>query len=123
MNSLGRFEGGKSLLVGSLTVGLAGLAASAIGFVLDPRETLFSYLVGVAYWLGMAVGALMLLALLHAANAKWPGVVRRVLEEMSAAWLAFVPLFIPFFLGVKPLFLWVGRPAHLSKSRRRLRRH
>ncbi len=123
MNVLERFEGGKSLLVGSLTVGLVGLAATAIGFVLDPRETLFSYLVGIAYWLGMAVGALMLLAILHASNAKWPVVVRRMLEKMAAACIVFVPLFIPILLGMKQLFVWVSRPANLSEETRALLDH
>ncbi len=123
MNVLERFEGGKSLLVGSLTVGVVGLAATAIGFVLDPREALFSYLVGIAYWLGMAVGALMLLAILHASNAKWPVVVRRMLERMAASCIVFVPLFIPILLGMKQLFVWVGRPANLSEETRALLDH
>jgi len=120
MNVLERFEGGRSFLVGSLAVGLVGLAATAIGFVLEPRETLFSYLVAIAYWLGMAVGALILLAILHASNAKWPVVVRRMLERMAASCLVFVPLFIPILLGMRQLFVWVSRPASLSEETRAL---
>jgi hypothetical protein len=116
MNVLGRFEGGKRLLVGSIAAGLAGLIATGIGFALDAREALFSYLVAIAYWLGMAVGALILLASMHASSAKWPVVVRRMLEKMSTSCIVFVPLFIPVLAGMKYLFVWVSRPSNLTEE-------
>src|ERR1700687_2802818 len=123
MNVLERFEDGKTLLVGSLGVGLVGLVATAIGFTFAPRETLFSYLFGLAYWLGMAVGALILLAIMHASNAKWPVVVRRMLERMAACCIVFIPLFIPVLVGMKQLFVWVSRPENLSEETRALLDH
>jgi hypothetical protein len=123
MNVVQRFEGGKRLLTGSLSLGLAGLIATAIGFVFDARQALFSYLVGVAYWLGIAVGSLILLASFHASNAKWPVVIRRMLEKMSVACIVFVPLFIPIVLGMKYLFIWASRPANLDAETRALLDH
>ncbi len=116
MKVLERFEGGKRLLLGSMSVGVAGLMLTAVGFVLEPRRTLFAYLVGVAYWLGIAVGSLILLASFHASNAKWPVVVRRMLEKMSVACIVFVPLFIPIAAGMKQLFVWAGRAGNLNEE-------
>jgi hypothetical protein len=120
MKELQPFEGGKRLLVGSISVGLAGLILTAVGFTAEPRRTLFSYLVGVAYWLGIAVGSLILLASFHASNAKWPVVVRRMLEKMSVACIVFVPLFIPIAAGMKHLFVWAGEPGNLDEEARAL---
>ena len=106
MNVLERFDGGKRLLAGSIVAALVGLIATAIGFAFEAREALFSYLVAIAYWLGMAVGALILLASMHASSAKWPVVVRRMLEKMSTSCIAFVPLFIPVLAGMKYLSPW-----------------
>jgi len=116
MNVLERFDGGKRLLAGSIAAALVGLIATAIGFAFEAHEALFSYLVAIAYWLGMAVGALILLASMHASSAKWPVVVRRMLEKMSTACIVFVPLFIPVLAGMKYLFVWVSRPSNLSEE-------
>jgi hypothetical protein len=123
MNVLERFEGGKRLLRASIAVGVVSLVAIAIGFALDPRQTLFSYLIAISYWLGMALGSLILLAILHASNAKWPVVVRRMLEKTSASNIVFVPLFLPIAIGVKELFLWAAPPADLDHAARALIDH
>ncbi len=115
MTPLGRFQGGRQLLIGAAVVSVVGLAATAIGFAQQPRQALFSYLVALAFWLGIALGALILLSIFHASNAKWPVVVRRMLEKMASSSIIFLPLFLPVALGMKYLFVWVSRPAELGQ--------
>src|SRR5215468_6333371 len=69
------FEGGKGPMLVALMLGAAGLVGTAIGGLSDPRRTLFSYLTAMAFWLGISLGALFLVAIFHASNAKWPVVV------------------------------------------------
>ncbi len=123
MIPLERFQGGKQLLLGSAAVGAAGLLATAIAAALQPRQALFSYLVALAFWLGLALGALILLSIFHASNAKWPVVVRRMLEKMASSSLVFLPLFLPVALGMRYLFIWVSKPAELGQHALELIEH
>jgi hypothetical protein len=75
----------------------------------------FSYLVAFAYWIGIAVGALILLASFHASNARWMVVLRRGLEITAVSVGVFVLLFIPVALGLKQLFPWAS-PAELPEK-------
>jgi len=120
MSVLERFQGGQRLLRAATGVAGIGLIATAIGFAVDPGQTLLSYLTALAYWLGIALGALFLLAIFHASNAKWPVVVRRMLEKMSITTIIFVPLFLPIALGMKHLFLWAGAGDDLDQKTRAL---
>jgi hypothetical protein len=110
------YEGGGRVLRVALTVGLVGLVATGIGMAFEPRQTLFSYLVSLVYWLGLCLGALFLLTIFHASNAKWPVVVRRMLERMAECCAVFALLFLPVLFGIKQLFLWTheGLPAQLD---------
>lgn len=114
MTPLERFQGGRQLMIGSAVVGALGLVAVAIGGAAQPRQALFSYLVALAFWLGIALGALILLSIFHASNAKWPVVVRRMLEKMASSSIVFLPLFLPVALGMTYLFVWVSKPAELG---------
>jgi len=101
------YSGGKRLLVGSTVVGLAGLLATFLGMIWAPREALFSYLFAFAHFAGLALCGLILLATFHASKARWPVVLRRLLEVWGESSVLFLPLFVPIALGVGQLFLWV----------------
>src|SRR5260370_9453989 len=111
------YEGGGRVLRVALTVGVVGLVATGIGIAFEPRQTLFSYLVSLTYWLGLCLGALFLLTIFHASNAKWPVVVRRMLERMAECCAGLALLFLPVLFGIKQLFLWTheGLPAQIAK--------
>jgi hypothetical protein len=111
------YSGGARLLGLSLSVGLGGLLVTGIGMAFQPRQVLFSYLVSMAYWLGLCLGALLLLTIFHASNAKWPVVVRRVLERMGECCVVFALLFLPVLFGIKQLFLWTnqGLPEQVAR--------
>ncbi|MCY1046942.1 hypothetical protein OV208_36900 [Corallococcus sp. bb12-1] len=105
---LPRFEGGQRPLAVSATLGVVGLAATALGGWLDARQALFGYLFGFTYWLGLCLGALLLLAMFHASKARWPVVLRRALEVMAATAPLFLLLFAPLALGMRLLYPWVA---------------
>ena len=89
--------------------GVAGLVLTAIGgLVFDPRRALFAYLVAFVYWIGIAVGALILVGALHASSARWSVVLRRFVESIPAVLPLFVVLFVPIVLGRAHLFPWAG---------------
>ena len=100
------FTGGQKVLRGAALVAVAGLGLTAAGGAFDPRQALASYLVAFVYWLGIALGALILLGAFHAAKARWPVVLRRFLETIPLVFPLFVVLFIPIVLGMKHLFVW-----------------
>jgi hypothetical protein len=103
-----RYQGGRRLLVLAAATGLAGLALTLVGgLAFDARRALFSYLVAFVYWLGLALGALILLGALHASNARWPVVLRRFIETVPQSLPVFLVLFVPIALGAGLVFPWV----------------
>ncbi|RKH79579.1 hypothetical protein D7Y21_33680, partial [Corallococcus sp. AB045] len=111
---LPRFEGGQRARVISAALGVLGLGATAIGAFLDVRHALAGYLFGFTYWLGLSLGALLLLASFHASKARWPVVLRRALEVTAAIAPLFLLLFVPLVLGMRHLFPWVEPSADLG---------
>jgi hypothetical protein len=105
--TLAPFAGGRRLLGVSAIAAAAGLGLTLLGGLADPRRALFAYLVAFVYWLGIVLGALILLGALHATKARWPVVLRRFLETVPTSIALFVVLFVPIALGMKHLYLWV----------------
>jgi len=101
------FQGGRRLVTAAGLVGAAGLGLTALGGLADPRQALASYLVAFVYWVGIALGALVLLGAFHAAKARWPVVLRRFLETIPQTLPLFALLFLPIALGMRHLFSWV----------------
>jgi len=101
------FQGGSRLTGSAAAVAAAGLGLTAAGALADPRQALASYLVAFVYWLGIALGALILLSALHASKARWPVVLRRFLETIPQTLPLFAVLFVPIALGLRHVFLWV----------------
>jgi hypothetical protein len=105
---LAAWEGGVRARNLAGAAGAAGLALTLLGGLLgDPRRVLYAYLVAFVYWLGLALGALILLGAFHAASAKWPVVLRRFLEAIPAALPLFVLLLVPILAGMRHVFPWV----------------
>lgn len=115
MRVVGRFQGGRTLMLGALAVGVVGTGATFLGLLSNARETLFSYLFAFAFWFGLAIGALLLLATLHASKARWTVVLRRVLEVAAACCVLFPLLFVPIAAGMEHVFVWVKPPPELGE--------
>lgn len=98
-------------MAASSGVAAAGLGLTAIVGWEDPRQALASYLVAWLYWLGVALGSLVLLGAFHAARARWPVVFRRFLETIPQVIPLFAVLFLPVIVGMKHVLVWVDREA------------
>lgn len=108
---LPRFEGGRSLMIGSAIAGAAGLFLTLIGVLTNPRDALLAYLVAFAYWIFMVLGALALVMANHTAGARWNVVVRRISESIAAPIPIFLVLFLPLLLGARHVWSWVAPEA------------
>lgn len=90
----------------ALTVGLIGLAVTALGYFTDTKQFFHSYLVAFAFWTSIGLGGLFFTMLHHLVNAEWSTVIRRW-SESAAATLPLMAIFsIPVFLGMHDLYLW-----------------
>ncbi len=93
----------------ALVVGILGLAAGAVGAVLNLDQFFRSWLIGFMFCLGLSIGPLALLMLQHMSGGQWGLVGRRVFEAASRN-LPFVALmFIPILFGLPRLYEW-ARP-------------
>jgi hypothetical protein len=120
---LGPWEGGVRARNLAGAIGAGGLALTLLGGILgDPRRVLFSYLLAYVYWLGLALGALILLGSFHASNARWPVVLRRFLEFVPSSLPLFALLLVPVLVGLRYLFPWVD-PAALGGEIRQVVEH
>ena len=116
---LGPWQGGVRTRNLAGAIGAAGLALTLVGgLVGDPRRALFAYLLAYVYWLGIALGALILLGAFHASSAKWPVVLRRFLEFVPSSLPLFVVLLVPILLGLRHLFSWMDPSALAAEARR-----
>ncbi len=95
-----------------LGVGLAGLALTAVGFFAssEPAQhgVALSYLVGLAFWIAVAIGMLMLVLIHHIFDAGWSTVIRRQFEHGLASFTWLFVLFVPLIVSawMKPGFVW-----------------
>lgn len=99
-----KFSGGSKWMMLSALLGVLGLVATTVGFFIDTQQALFSYLVAFVFWIGIALAALIMVAIFHAAGGKWMTVLRRAMESIAAVIPLFVLLFIPFLV-----FLALGK--------------
>ena len=95
---------GRRLALISMVVAVIGFVLLAIGLVVDPARTWLSYLMAFAFVFTTAVGALILLMIGYAANARWMSVVRRTTEAVMLPLPALVVLFIPLLFGIDALY-------------------
>ncbi len=101
------FAGGRSLMIGAAALAVVGLLLTGFGAMSAPRETAFGYLFAFVYWCGIPVASLILLQIWHAANARWPVALRRVVETLAASVGIMAVLFIPIALSMRHLFVWL----------------
>ena len=110
------FDGGRTLMLGGLAVGVAGLLLTLLGGLAAPRPALLAYLIAFVYWLGLAVGTTTLVLANHAAGARWNVTIRRLGESIGATMPLFALLFIPLLLGASHIWFWVAPDATASKE-------
>ncbi len=98
----------------SLAVGIVAAVLAVIGFFISGRELFFQgYLFAFMFWLGLSLGSLALLLLLHLSGNHWGLTIRRVNEASSGTVVLMAILFIPILLALPVIFPW-ARPATVA---------
>ena len=88
-----------------LGAGVAGIAASLIGFFISRQQFAFSWLFAFAYFFTICCGALFWTSLQHATDSEWSVLVRRQMENIAKLLPYFGLFFLPLILFCAPL-LW-----------------
>ena len=101
----------------ALYIGLAGIAATALGFLVSkPTVVATAWLVGIGFWTAIAIGMLMMILIHHIFDASWSTVLRRQYEHGVAAFpwllLLFLPLVAASYLGKHDMILPWMNPDH-----------
>ncbi len=107
-------RGGLERLRGrAIRAAVVGVAACALGALLDPGQLLRSYLVAYVFWTGCALGCLAVLMINYVTGGAWGAAIRRLLEA-GAGTLPLLALgFVPLAAGVGHLYAW-ARPGAVA---------
>jgi hypothetical protein len=90
----------------ALSVGVAGIGLSVIGWTTSPDQFFQSYLMGYLFWFGIALGSLPLVMLQHLTGGAWGLAIRRLLEAGTRTLPFMVLLFVPIVLGMHSIYSW-----------------
>ena len=96
---------------GAFIVGVIALAFCAAGAYLSPKQFFQSYLFGYLFWLGIALGSLAIVALHHLVGGGWGFSIQRLLESGTRTLPLMALLLVPFFFGMKELYVWANSEA------------
>lgn len=92
----------------ALAVALAGLVICAIGASTDPSAFLRGWLAGWSLWIGVPLGALMLLFAHDLTGGRWGAAVRPALAAVASVLPLIALLVVPVLLGLSRLYPWAG---------------
>lgn len=93
----------------ALGLGLGGIALTLVGFFVDkPATVASSWLIGLTFWTGIALGVLLLVMIHHIFDAGWSTVIRRQFEHVIAVFPWLLLLFVPLLViaWTNPTLLW-----------------
>jgi hypothetical protein len=93
---------------GSLLVGVAGLALTAVGYFMAPERVFFSYLFAYNFVLAVALGSLAVWMLHNLTGGRWGMTIHRYLEAATRTLPVLVVLFVPVALGLTKLYPWAN---------------
>ncbi len=104
----------------ALIIGGVGIALTAAGlFVSGGSKVAFSWLVGLTFWGGIALGMLFLVMIHHIFDASWSVLLRRQFEHGLAAfsWLGvlFLPLLVSVVVAPGAVWKWMDPRYDLAK--------
>ncbi|HTL32027.1 MAG TPA: hypothetical protein VL326_02815 [Kofleriaceae bacterium] len=114
---------GRRLALAAAATALAGFIGLAVGLVVDPGRTWLSYLMAFWFAFTVAAGALFLLMIGYAANARWLSVVRRTTEAVTLPLPALAVLFVPLLFGLAWLYPWHTPRAGIDPNELAVYRH
>jgi hypothetical protein len=90
----------------ALIAAAVAIVLCLLGALLDPQQLVRSYLIGYAFWLGIALGSMAILMIHHVAGGAWGAVIRRPLESATRTIPLLAVLFLPIALGTGALYEW-----------------
>ena len=92
----------------SLIAGILGLAASAIGWFINPEEFFHAYLPSYLFWFSIVAGSLAVLMLQYVSGGEWGLMIRRPLGAAARTMIWMAIFFIPILLGMKSIYPWMN---------------
>ncbi len=90
----------------ALAVGVITLLACAIGAPFSPTQFFRAYLTAYVFYLGMALGSMVILMVYYLTGGAWGFLIRRVLEASMRTLPLLVVLFLPIAGGLTYLYPW-----------------
>jgi hypothetical protein len=97
----------------ALIAGVVGLIACGLGALVSPAHFFRAYLVAFNFWLGIALGCLVVLMIQHLTGGAWGILLRRVLEAGTRTLLPLAVSAVPLLFGLQSLYLW-ARPEEVA---------
>jgi hypothetical protein len=87
-------------------VGAVALALCVLGALFSPAQFFRAYLAAYLFYLGIALGSMVILMIYHLTGGSWGLLIRRILEAgmRTLPLLAFA--FLPIAGGIRYLYLW-----------------
>lgn len=101
---------GARFRLGALAAAIVGLALSILAALTDPAAFFPGWLAGFLFWIGLSLGALMLLAAHDLTGGRWGETLRAPLEAATAAMPLAVLAAFPLLGGLDRVYSWL-RPA------------
>ena len=108
------FTGDRRTWLVPIALGLALLAISALGWLVEPARFYASYLVGWSFCLTISIGALFFLFFNHLTKAGWSIVVNRINESLLWGFPMLAVLFIPVLFGMDDLYKWTNPELYIE---------
>jgi hypothetical protein len=105
----------KTIQERSLVIGAILVVAAIIGAILQPEKFFPAYLLGYMAWLGLSLGSMALLMLVHLTGGDWGQAVRRIFEAAARTVPFMVVLFAPVLVGMRHLYIWM-RPGDIARN-------
>jgi hypothetical protein len=99
----------------ALTVGVVALAVCAVAAPASPTQFFRAYLAAYLFYLGIALGSMVLLMVYHLTSGSWGLVIRRILEAAMRTLPLMALLFLPIAFGVRYLYIW-AQPSMVAIS-------
>ena len=98
-----------------LGVGVIALAVCAIAAPASPTQFFRAYLAAYLFYLGIALGSMVLLMAYHLTGGSWGLMIRRILEAAMRTLPLLALLFLPIAYGVDYLYPW-AQPSLVAAS-------
>jgi len=91
----------------ALIIGVIGLAATALGWFLQPVEFFRAYLSSYIFWFAIVAGSLGILMLQYITTGEWGLMIRRPLGAAARTMIWMAVFFIPVAIGMRSIYPWM----------------